>query len=91
MPRPSEVRFTPGDPGDRASGLLGFVRLNYGALVLDGLVLRRTLDGRLTLSYPRRKGRGGAIHSIMRPIDDAARRAIEAAVFQALGLDEASR
>ena len=67
------------------TGLMGYVSVEYGALVLDGIVLRRTADGRFTLSFPARTDRGGRRHSYIKPINDDARRAIEAAILGELG------
>ena len=68
------------------TGLLGYVGLRLGDLCLDGLTLRRTTYGELRLSYPARRDRSGRDHPLVRPVDDAARRVIEAQVFEALGL-----
>ena len=63
---------------------LGYVAIEYGSLQLDGIVLRRTAAGRLTLSYPARTDRAGRRHSYVRPVDDDARVAIEHAVLRQL-------
>jgi DNA-binding cell septation regulator SpoVG len=70
-----------GSADDERSGLLGFLSVHYGALVLDGITVRRTADGRLALSFPERRDKQGRRHSVVRPVDDAARREIEAVVF----------
>lgn len=59
------------------TGLLGFISVEFGNLILDGIVLRRTADGRFTLSFPARTDRAGRRHAYVRPTDDAARQAIE--------------
>jgi DNA-binding cell septation regulator SpoVG len=86
--RPSitSVRFTAASDWHRERGLLGFISCVLdGHLVLDGITLRRTLDNRLTLSYPEREDGVGRRHPIIRPIDDDARIAIEAAIIGSLG------
>ena len=70
-----------GSDDDIRSGLLGFISLFYGDIVLDGLTVRRTADGRLTISYPQRRDGKGRRHPIVRPVDDAARLRIERAIF----------
>ena len=90
-PHLSDAQLTPAGVADMASGLLGFVQLHYGLLVLDGITLRRTVDGRHALSFPGRRDRRGVMRSIMRPADDAARRELEGQVFRALGLEERAR
>lgn len=71
------------------TGLLGFLSVTYGNLLLDGICLRRTSDGRFALSFPARTDRAGRRHSYIRPIDDAARQAIEREILGQLGQDEA--
>ena len=67
------------------SGLMGYIMVEYGTLVLDGIALRRTTDGRLVLSFPARTDGAGRRHPYIRPIDDEARRVIEAAILGELG------
>ncbi len=86
--RVSAVRFVAASASDIRSGLLGWIALTLNnSLRLDGLTLRRTRDGRLALSFPERRDLAGGSHHYMRPLNDAARRAIEAQVFAALGLE----
>ncbi len=85
--RVSEVRFTAATPEQVDEGLLGFAACRYGVLRLDGIAVRRTLDGRLTLSYPARRDSSGRKHFLIRPLDDAGRRLIEFEVLKALGLE----
>ena len=70
---------------DVRTGLLGFLTLSYGRLVLDSICLRRTASGRLCLSFPAREDRAGRRHSYVRPEDDDARQAIERAILGQLG------
>jgi len=70
-----------GTADDERAGLLGYLSLFHGDLVIDGVTVRRTAAGKLTLSFPERRDRHGRAHSVVRPVDDAARRAFEAAVF----------
>jgi hypothetical protein len=86
LPTITGVRFTAATDWHRGRGLLGFIRVVLnGQLVLDGITLRRTLDNRLTLSFPEREDGVGRRHPIIRPVDDEARRAIEAAILGSLG------
>lgn len=86
-PSVTSVRYTPSGERDRESGLLGWVTCTVGDLVLDGITVRRTRMGRLTLSFPARRGRGGENHAYVRPLDDRARLAIEREIFAAIDLD----
>ena len=74
-------KWTPGNDDDVRAGLLAYVQIAYGDVLID-VTARRTADGRLVLSYPERKDGKGRRHSVVRPIDDEARKAIEAAVFR---------
>jgi len=77
------VRFESGD-----HGLLGWASFElYGHVRLDGVAVRRTRDGRLTLAFPERRDATGRRHPVVRPLNDEARREIEQQVFAALGLD----
>ena len=67
------------------TGLLGYVSVVYGDLLLDGLVLRRTADGRFAISFPARTDRAGRKHSYIRPANDEVRKAIEAELLWQLG------
>ena len=84
----ADIRFTPGSDADAVRGLLGYVQLRYGPLHLDGITLRRTRTGSLTLSWPGRRDRTGAHHALVRPISDAAREELEEAVFEELRRQE---
>ncbi len=70
---------------DAHSGLLGFLSVSYGNLILDGITLRRTSSGRFALSFPTRTAKNGERHSIVRPVDDGARIAIENELLWQLG------
>ncbi len=89
--RIGDVRFVSGSPIDVQGGLIGWVScvLN-GTIHLDGISLRRTLNGRLTLSFPGRCDRAGRRHYYVRPLDDRSRRDIEHQVLKALGYEEPS-
>ncbi|RKY19801.1 MAG: hypothetical protein DRQ55_09720 [Planctomycetota bacterium] len=79
------VHFTPAPEAQR--GLLGWLSCRYGDLLLDGIAVRRTRDGRMCLSFPTRHDRHGRQHHLVRPADDASRRAIERVIFDAIHLD----
>jgi DNA-binding cell septation regulator SpoVG len=85
------IQFTPASDREAQRGLLAYVQLEYGLLLLDGVTLRRTTEGGLTLSWPERRDRHGRRHTLLRPIDDKARLDIEAAVLAELRRQEASR
>ena len=78
------LQFTPASPPDRARGLLGFLAFDHGGLRIDGVAVRRTLRGRVQISYPERLRRGGGSYPIVRPLDAATRRALEERILDAL-------
>jgi hypothetical protein len=83
----SRLRYVPADPFERRNGLFGYLSLDVNdALRLDGITVRRTRDGRLTLSYPVRTNERGVEFFVVRPIRDDVRLAIEHRVFEDLGL-----
>jgi DNA-binding cell septation regulator SpoVG len=87
----TNLLFCPAPPEDRESGLLGWMSFTLeGSLRIEGVALRRTLAGRLTLSYPaRRDGQGRQRHHV-RPVNDAVRRDLERQVFALLELESVS-
>ena len=88
----ADIKFVAAEGDDRAAGLLAWISCVIDDTVLiDGITLRRTLDGRLALSFPSRRDSSGRQHPIVRPLDDRARREIETQIFAALGLGEAHR
>ena len=85
----SDIRFVPAPAAEVRTGLLGYLGATLnGTLRLEGLVVRRTLDGRFVISYPSRRDAAGRKHFLIRPLTDAARRDLERQVFHELGLEE---
>ena len=84
----SRVTFKAADPEDRAVGLVGWVTCKLNdALVVDGIAVRRTRDGRPTISFPARHDDTGRKHYVLKPVDEVTRRAIERQVLEALGIE----
>ena len=84
----TSVAFTTSTPSQARTGLLGWVTCVLNdALLLDGITLRRTAAGRLTLSYPARRDRAGNQNHVIRPLDDDARQHLEREIFKALKCD----
>ena len=90
--RVDDVHMVSARQRDRERGLLGWVSCVLNdSLRVDGIALRRTTDGRLTLSYPAHRDGAGRQHFYVRPLTDVARREIEDQVFAALGLCQEAR
>jgi DNA-binding cell septation regulator SpoVG len=89
----TSISITPASERDADTGLLAFIALELDGLVrVDGVALRLTEDGRLALSFPTRTSRRGTKHALLRPVNSAARAAIERTIFGALGIrQEAAR
>lgn len=86
--RITSVCFTPAGPGFAVRGLLGWVTLELGgSIALDGLAIRQTQKGLVTLTFPRRRDRSGREHPLIRPLGEAVRRDLETQVFRALGAE----
>lgn len=73
------------------TGLLGWLSVELRNVILDGITLRRTTDGRFALSFPARTDRDGRRHPYIRPINDSARKEIEAEILGQLGQREDQR
>lgn len=77
----TDLVFTKADRAHRETGLLGWIQVTLaGAVVIDGIALRRTLHGDLVLSWPR-KPNGKPVAT---PANASARRRIENAIIDAL-------
>ena len=88
----SNVRLTAAPERQVAEGLVGYISFVVNdALVVDGVALRRSGEGRPYLSYPQRTDRAGARHAYIRPLGAAAHAELERRVLEALGLEEAAR
>ncbi len=74
----SNVRFSPACTRHQDSGLLASVGVTLnGVLHLDGLILRKGGDGRLTLSFPTHTDADGDLHFYFRPASKRVRREFE--------------
>lgn len=83
--RIANIRFVPARLDERSRGLRGWVSLDIGdALHLDGIAVRRALDGRMYLSFPVQRDDRGREHSLVRPLTQDARDAIESQVIDEL-------
>ena len=81
----THVTFVRASRRHEREGLLGWVKCVVAdTLVLDGIALRRTLAGRLSITFPEREDGAGRRHSYIHPVDRAAAQQIERAIFKAL-------
>ena len=81
----SGLRFVSATQREQATGLLGWLSFVVNeVLQLDGVTLRRTLSGRLALSFPARRDRSGVEHAFVRPLNQEVRREVESQVLPQL-------
>ena len=74
-----------GSDAEIRTGLIGYVSVEFGGLVLDGIVVRKTTEGRFTLSFPARTDRAGRKHPYIRPVSDQVRKELEDELLWQLG------
>ncbi len=79
--RISEMRFIPAPQAYQSKGLLGWVSCVVDESIGLALGVRRTLDGRTTLSFPARRDGGGEMHNTAWPIDQTVRDQFEEQVL----------
>jgi len=72
-----------------ASGLIGYAVLTINALEIDATV-RRSIGGRLFIAFPARHVDGRRL-SLVRPVDQTAREAIERDALRLLGFEAGKR
>ncbi len=83
----TDTTFTPAPDRDRERGLMGYLQVTLNeAVVLDGLTVRITVDGRRYLAYPSKSGRNGARHPYVRPLNEGVRETLQQQAFQLLGI-----
>ena len=88
IPLVTDARFTRSHHEDQVRGLLGWTSFVIGgAILVDGVAVRRTRDGALSLSFPEPTDARGKRHVPIRPLDQDARRMIEQQVLRQLGLE----
>jgi DNA-binding cell septation regulator SpoVG len=85
-----DVRMVAANASDRATGVLAFVNATINGLVVDGLTVRRGLNGGLRLGFPKHRDRYDRMHAVVRPADDAVRQALTREILGALALDAAA-
>ena len=77
----TEVKFVAAPPGDVARGLLGWLSFVVnGVLQVEGCTLRRTLDHRLTISYPAHLDAGCRQRFHVRPAGHVGTHVLEARI-----------
>lgn len=80
----TEFTFTPASRSLRATGLLGFLRLVLNdTVVIDGITIRRTLQGAIVVSWPEPHTRGSS-RRVVRPRDEDARAFLEREILKVL-------
>jgi len=78
------MQFTPAPAHAVADGLLGWTRMDVKGIRIDGVGVRRTRSGRLTLSFPVRIDRYGIEHTIVLPVSVDDQRRLQTFVLDEL-------
>jgi hypothetical protein len=78
-----DVALVIAGPANEERGLLAWAAISIGPLRLDGLAVRRRLDGELIVTYPARKDPGGKLHRSMTPLDPELDRQIRTSIIAA--------
>ncbi len=79
----TNITITPSSPADRDAGLLAFVRCSYGDLELDGIVVRKTTDGRLLVTFPGKARNGCGRRYFITPRSSPVRLLFDKAILAA--------
>jgi hypothetical protein len=82
------VSFHPASPEHAERGLLGWVSFDLNdALRIEGVAVRRKLEGGYTLSFPARREIRRRKSFYVRPLDEHTRLQLEQQILSALGLE----
>ncbi|MBK9386430.1 MAG: septation protein SpoVG family protein [Planctomycetes bacterium] len=85
----TDIKLALPNDEDVNRGLLAFLQLELDELLtVDGVALRMTREGLVTLAFPAKTTNSGRRRDIVRPLDARARTAIERTVFTALGIEQ---
>jgi DNA-binding cell septation regulator SpoVG len=86
-----DVGIVVAPPHVRDTGLMAWASVSIAAIVvIDGLTVRMSTGGTITIEWPMRKAEKGPLHAVAYVLDDDLRRRVEAAVLTAF-LREARR
>lgn len=83
-----DLSVTPARPHDRRQGLLAFIAFSIAGLRIDGVTLRRTRTGDISLSFPTRKNGDGQARQLVRPLTSKIRDALMQRVLKELRMRE---
>ncbi len=85
----SDVRFVAASRSEVETGLSGWACFVVnGVLRLDGVAVRRTLNGRTAISFPAKRDSTGRMRKYVRPVNAEVARELEHEVLTALGFAE---
>jgi DNA-binding cell septation regulator SpoVG len=88
----SAITITPAPFEHRSDGLVAFVAVTLnGSLRIDGITVRRSLTGRLYVSFPRHRNSRGEEQFVVRPLDQETTAHLESQILAAFQTEEASR
>ncbi len=77
----SDIQITAASPADRNMGLLAFASCVYGEVEIDGIAIRKTVDGRIIVTFPARPWNGCRRKYFITPRSVPVRRQFEEAIL----------
>jgi hypothetical protein len=82
LPRVSDIKFHVANHEHRMGGVLGWVTAEIDNVRVDGITLRRALDGHFVLGFPERVADDGTRFPTVRPRGQLERDAITSAIVR---------
>jgi len=84
----TDLKMTLPNHRDQRRGLVGFIAFTLAGLRIDGVTLRRTRRGDLTLSFPARRSGAGQVRPLVHPVTSTIRDELLQRVLEELRLRE---
>jgi len=87
----SDLRIHRAPDQERRQGLLAWVSFQVDGWVMDRFAIRRTMDGRPYLSFPKHKDNQGELHPVAWLPDHRDRQSIQAQILAMVDFEELAR
>ena len=81
------VHVHPAPQYERRTGLLAWLTVEVHGLALDGFALRRTVEGRPYVAFPKRVDAKGRLHPQVWPIDRRDRQSLQDQILALVATD----
>lgn len=84
----TDASLVAANPAEREKGLLGYLAITVnGRLRIEGLALRRTMTGRISVSFPEKRDSSGRPIHLVRPLDADTQRSLERQILEILAYE----